>query len=47
MSQTLAYWIGGFILVLLMIDAALLGWAISLASGQQVLRLVEWMAFWR
>ena len=47
MTQTVALWIAGVIIALLLADQLWLDWGIPLAVGRQLVVLVEWMAFWR
>ena len=47
MTQTVALWIAGVIIALLLADQLWLGWDIPLVVGRQLVVLVEWMAFWR
>ncbi|MEM9318363.1 MAG: hypothetical protein AAGA70_05085 [Pseudomonadota bacterium] len=47
MTQTLAYWIGGLILLFLLLDAYWLNWDVPVAVGRQLVALLDWMAFWR
>lgn len=47
MTQTLAIWIAGLLLVFLAVDAFWLGWNVPLVLGRHLVLLVNWMAFWR
>lgn len=47
MTNTIAAWLGGLILVLLIGDLVLYGSEHIVFLGKKLYELIEWLAFWR
>ncbi|MEM9754826.1 MAG: hypothetical protein AAF914_02475 [Pseudomonadota bacterium] len=47
MTHATALWIGGVLVAFLLADLILLGWGVPVLAGRELLKLLEWMAFWR
>jgi hypothetical protein len=47
MNTTAALWIGGFILALFAADHFYFGWDLWVNGMKQLIRLMNWLAFWR
>jgi hypothetical protein len=47
MTNRLALWLGGLLVLLILGDVILFGTDHMLFLGRKMLELIEWMAFWR
>lgn len=47
MTNRIALWLGLAILALFLADALVLGWGLPVIIGRLLIRLIDWMAFWR
>ena len=47
MTNTIAFWLGLFIIGLFAADLLVFGWDLHILAGRLLLRLLDWVAFWR
>lgn len=47
MTNTIALWLVIAVVALFAADALFLGWDLPVLLGRQLLRLLDWVAFWR
>ena len=47
MTNTIALWLGGIILAVVAADLLYFHWDLHLIVGWYLLRVLEWVAFWR
>lgn len=47
MTNTLALWLAALIIAVFAADLLYFGWDLHIVLGRQLLRLLDWMAFWR
>ncbi|WP_199709336.1 hypothetical protein [Rhodophyticola porphyridii] len=47
MTNTLALWLAAIIIAVFAADFLIFGWDLHLILGELLLRLLDWMAFWR
>jgi len=47
MTNTIAIWLGAFILAAFALDAFVFEWGLPVFLMQQLSQLIEWLAVWR
>lgn len=47
MTNRIAFWLAGIVLVFILADAVLSGQRMTLFLAQKLVDLIEWLAFWR
>ena len=47
MTNTIAFWLALVIAAIFAADFLIFGWDLHIALGRQLLRLLDWVAFWR
>ncbi|MFO7919716.1 MAG: hypothetical protein R6U99_02700 [Nioella sp.] len=47
MTNTIAIWLVAFVAAIFLADLVWFGWDLHIALGRELLRLLEWVAFWR
>lgn len=47
MTNTIAFWLGLLIIGLFAADLLVFGWDLHILAGRLLLRLLDWVAFWR
>lgn len=47
MTNPIAIWLGAILLAVVAADLLFFGWDLHIVAGRQLLRLIDWIAFWR
>ena len=47
MTNTIAFWLAFLIVAVFLADQLYFDWDLHILLGRQLLRLLEWVAFWR
>jgi len=47
MTNTIAAWLAALVVAVFLADLIWFGWDLHIALGREMLRLLDWVAFWR
>ena len=47
MNNSIAAWIAAILLALVVADLLFFGWDLHVVVGRELLRVINWLAFWR